>query len=99
MDNHPFAVDVAHFEQRCLGPANACSVEDHQHGAMHQVGSSLDHAGDFLGAQHHRQLSGDLRKDQVIVGNVPALQRLLVQKTQCRHASFYRAGRKVLIAK
>ena len=65
---------------------------------MHQVWSSLDHAADFFRTQHNRQFQGSLRKDQIIVGDVPPLQRLPVEKTQRRHASFDRAGGKLLVA-
>ena len=51
-------VDVAHLEERCFGAANARGVEHHQDGAVQQVGRRLDQAGDFLRAQHDRQLSG-----------------------------------------
>src|SRR5271165_5764258 len=98
MDNHPFAVHVAHLETGCLGPANARSVENHEDGAMRQVRSRLDHAADFFRTKHDRKFSGSLGKDQVIVRDVPPLQRLLVEKTQRRHASFDRAGGKLLVA-
>src|SRR5271165_3768092 len=98
MDNHPFAVHVAHLEKGCLGAANARSIENHEDGAMHQVWSSLDHAADFFRTQHNRQFSGCLGKDQIIVGDVAPLQCLLVEKTQSRHASFDRARGKLLIA-
>src|SRR5271165_4390772 len=98
MDNHPFAVHVAHLEKGCLGPANARSIENHEDGAMHEVWSSLDHAADFFRTKHHRQFSGSLWKDQIIVGDVPPLQGLLVEKSQRRHASFDRAGGKLFIA-
>jgi len=95
MDDHPLAVDVAHLEERCLRPANACSVEDHQHGPVPQVGSILNHARDSLRAQHHRQLSGTFGK---IVGNVSPLQRLLVENAVPTCALLPYRG-KLLIAK
>jgi hypothetical protein len=98
MDNHPFAVHVAHLEKGCLSAANARSVENHEDSAMHQVRSSLDHAADFFRTKHDRQFQGSLGKDQIIVGDVPPLQSLLVEKSQRRHASFDRAGGKLLIA-
>ena len=64
---------------------------------MHQVWRGLDHACDFLGAQHDRQLPGNLREDQVIIGNIPPLQNLSVEETQGGHAPLDGAWCKLLI--
>ena len=64
---------------------------------MHQVWRCLDHPCNFLGAQHDRQLSGNLRKDQVIIGNIPPLQNLPVQKTQGGHPPLDGAWCKLLL--
>jgi hypothetical protein len=82
VDDHPFAIDVAHLEERRLGTANAGSVENDQDGAMHQVRRGFDHAGDFLGAEHGRQLPRRLWKDQIVVSDITPFQGLLVEKPQ-----------------
>ena len=70
VNHHTLTVDVIHLEQRSLGAANAGSVQNHQNRAMHQVGRGLNHASDFLGAQHNGQLPGRLWKDQIVVSDI-----------------------------
>ena len=97
MDHHTLAINVADFEERSLGAAYAGSVEDHEDDPVQPVRGCLDHLRDLLGAQHHRQLPGNLGKDQVVIGDIPPFQNLPVQETQSRHAPLDSAGGEFLL--
>jgi len=90
--NHPaLAIDVAHFQQRCLGAA-----KNHQQLPIHQVRRRFDEACHFFRTQPDRQLSGRLGEEQIIVDKIPSLQSLLVEKAQGGHARLHCAGGELL---
>ena len=84
VDHHALAVDVFDLDPRRFGPADSGGIEQHQDHAVQAVGRGIDQPHDFILAKHGRQLVWHLREDEIVEGQIAALQRALVQEPQRR---------------